>query len=193
MAQNDGAKDPEACDTIGTPKQASGLIAGIVCIPAGSPIPFGVMGKMVGYMVTWTTYGTWLQGDKRGYVQDGKVMPSDAGLKEANRKLQQSWFVRLTTQQKKVVEDVMLKEAERIGQQILALAVCSNHIHLVVGSGNQSIESTVSRYKNVSTCALKKTGLTKRIWTRGFDKRFCFSSEKLEQKIEYVRRHAKTG
>jgi len=73
------------------------------------------------------------------------------------------------------------------------LAVCSNHIHLVVGSGNESIKSTVSRYKNVSTCALKKMGLTKRIWTRGFDKRFCFTGEQLEQKIKYVRRHDKTG
>jgi REP element-mobilizing transposase RayT len=151
------------------------------------------MGKMVGYMVTWTTYGPWLQGDKRRYVRDGKTLPSDAGLEEANKKLQQSRLVRLTTKQKKVVEDTILKEAERIGQEILAMAVCSNHIHLVVSSGNESIESTVSRYKNVSTCALKKTGLTKRIWTRGFDKRFCFSGEQLEQKIKYVCRHDKTG
>jgi len=47
--------------------------------------------------------------------------------------------------------------------------------------------------ENVSTCALKKLGLTKRLWTRGFDKRFCFTDEQLEQKIKYVRRHDKTG
>ncbi len=151
------------------------------------------MGKLVGYMVTWTTYGTWLQGDKRGYVREGKILPSDKGLEEANKKLQQSGLVRLTTEQKKVVEDVMLKEAERIGQEILALAVYSNHVHLVVSKDDESIESTVSRYKNVSTCALKKMGLTKRIWTRGFDKRFCFSSEQLEQKIKYVRCHRQDG
>jgi len=151
------------------------------------------MGKMVGYMVTWTTYGTWLQGDKRGYVRDGKILPSDTGLEAANKKLQKSGLVRLTTEQKKVVKYAVLKEAERIGQEILALAVCSNHIHLVVGSGNESIESAVSRYKNVSTCALKKMGLIKTIWTRGFDKRFCFTHEQLEQKIKYVRRHDKTG
>jgi REP element-mobilizing transposase RayT len=153
----------------------------------------GFMGKMVGYMVTWTTYGTYLQGDKRGYVRDGRILSADTGLEEANKKLQKSGLVRLTAEQKKAVEDAVLKEAERIGQQILAMAVCSNHIHLVVGKGNESIESAVSRYKNVSTCALKKTGLTKRIWTRGFDKRFCFSGEQIEQKIKYVRRHDKTG
>jgi len=91
-----------------------------------------------------------------------------------------------------VVEDAVVKEAQRFGQEILALAVCSNHVHLVVSSGSESIENTVSRYKNVATIALKKTGLTKRIWTRGFDKRFCFTDEELTQKIEYVRRHNKT-
>jgi len=150
------------------------------------------MGKMVGYMVTWTTYGTWLQGDKRGYVRDGKIFPADTGLEEANKKLQKSGLVRLTPKQKRIVEEAVLKEAKRIGQKILALAVCSNHIHLVASKGKESIENAVSRYKNVSSSALKKTGLTKRIWTRGFDKRFCFSSEHLEQKIKYVRHHDKT-
>jgi REP element-mobilizing transposase RayT len=151
------------------------------------------MGKMVGYMITWTTYGTWLQGDKRRYVRDGKILPPNTDLEDANRKLQKFEVIRLTSVQKKVVEDTILKEAKRIGHQILALAVYSNHVHLVVGSTNESIESTVSRYKNVATCALKRTGLAKRIWTRGFDKRFCFSDEQLEQKIEYVRRHNNIG
>jgi len=25
-------------------------------------------------MVTWTTYGTWLEGEKKGYVKKGRVM-----------------------------------------------------------------------------------------------------------------------
>jgi hypothetical protein len=29
------------------------------------------MSKIIGYMVTWTTYGSWLPGDERGYVKDG--------------------------------------------------------------------------------------------------------------------------
>jgi REP element-mobilizing transposase RayT len=147
------------------------------------------MGKMVGYMVTWTTYGTWLQGDKRKYVKDGEILPADKELEEANKRQQKSETVRLTNEQKKVVKDVVLKEAQRIGQEILALSVFSNHVHVVVGSTNESIENTVSRYKNVATCALKKTGLTERIWTRGFNKKFCFSSEELEEKIAYVSHH----
>ena len=147
-----------------------------------------LMGKMVGYMATWSTYGTWLQGDRRKYVKDGRILPADKKLEEANKKQQKSEAIRLTNEQKKIVKEVILKKGQRIGQEILALGVFSNHVHIVIGSTNESIENTVSRYKNVATCALKKAGLTERIWTRGFNKRFCYSSEELSTKIEYVRR-----
>ncbi len=38
------------------------------------------MGKFIGYMVTWATYGSWLQGDKRGYVKNGKIFQKDDAL-----------------------------------------------------------------------------------------------------------------
>jgi hypothetical protein len=75
------------------------------------------MAKTVGYMVTWTTYGTWLQGDRR------------------------------------------------------------------------PIEETVRRYKNASTVALREKGLEGRVWTRGYDKRFCFDEASLEERIRYVQGH----
>ncbi len=144
------------------------------------------MDKMIGYMATWTTYGTWLQGNEKKYVKDGEILQADKELEEANKRQQKSKTIRLTYKQKKIVEEVILKEAQRINQEILAMGVFSNHIHIVVGSTNESIEDTVSRYKNIATCALKKTGLTERIWTRGFDKRFCYNDEEIQQKIAYV-------
>ena len=30
-----------------------------------------LLSAIVGIMVTWTTYGTWLPGDARGYVEKG--------------------------------------------------------------------------------------------------------------------------
>ena len=36
---------------------------------------------MIAYMVTWTTYGSWLQGDKRGYVKDGQILGGNYNLK----------------------------------------------------------------------------------------------------------------
>jgi len=42
------------------------------------------MGKLIGYMVTWTTYGSWLQGDKRGYVKNGEILLAEKILEKSN-------------------------------------------------------------------------------------------------------------
>ncbi len=33
--------------------------------------------RILGVMFTMTTYGTWLRGDSRGYVEDGVTYPAD--------------------------------------------------------------------------------------------------------------------
>ena len=142
-------------------------------------------------MVTWTTYGTWLQGDHRGYVKNGTVNPGDEVLKKANQKQQKRPAVTLTKKEKQVVRRVILKEAERIGHIITALIVCPRHLHMVTEPCSESIEKIVSRYKNVSMFALRKTGRPGRIWTRGFDKRFCFTKQDLGNRINYVKNHKK--
>ena len=140
-------------------------------------------------MITWTMHGTWLQGDKRGYVKDGKVLTANKGLESANKVSQKSETVRLGPKHKKIVENTILTESERIGQKIFALSVFSNHVHLVMGIEAESIESAVSRYKNVATRELKKSGLSGKMWTRGFNKIFCFTQQQLDAKIQYVRNH----
>ncbi len=37
---------------------------------------------MIGYMLTWTTYGSWLQGDERGWRKDGVAMAEKADEKQ---------------------------------------------------------------------------------------------------------------
>ena len=147
------------------------------------------MAKTVGYMVTWTTYGTWLQGDRRGYVRDGQVLGEDKALHDANRGRLAQRPVRLGKENKAVVERTILGKAQRIEQSILAIAVCSNHVHIVVGYDGRPIEETVRRYKNASTVALREKGLEGRVWTRGYDKRFCFDEASLEERIRYVQGH----
>ena len=46
------------------------------------------MGKIIGYMVTWTTYGTRLQGDKRGYVKGGEILQGNENIREICQRLQ---------------------------------------------------------------------------------------------------------
>ncbi len=140
-------------------------------------------------MLTWTTYGSWLQGDKRGFVRDGEILQGDETILELCRKLQKGPTVKFTKQEKSIVEAAILNEAERIGHKTEALAVCTNHIHLAARPCDKSIERIVSMYKSAATRELRCYGLTGKIWTKGFDKRFCFTQQDLYRKITYIQNH----
>lgn len=140
-------------------------------------------------MVTWTTYGTWLQGDRRGYVKNGKTLAQNNKLKSANQRQQKYPTVKLNSEEKQIVENAITEEARRINHKILAIVVCSNHVHVVAGVSGESIEQAVHRYKYSATLALRKSVSQGKIWSKGFDKRFCFTNEELENKVGYVRSH----
>ena len=144
--------------------------------------------KIIGYIITWTTYGSWLQGDKRGYVKNGTVLEGNKKLHSANQRQQKTLSVKLDSHQKRTVENAILKEAERVGQNVFAIAVCTNHVHLVAQAGCEPIGQFVRRYKVAATSVLRKE-FPDRIWTKGYDKRFCFSQEDLTKKIQYVNHH----
>lgn len=149
------------------------------------------MSQIIGYMLTWTTYGSWLPGDKRGYVKDGQTLPANPQILKASKKRQKSSTVKLNIKERKLVQKTIFEEAERIGHQILALTVRSNHVHLVLLPHSESIEDAVGRYKSITTRALWKHGRKGRIWTKGYDKRFCFSKTELAARIKYVQNHSR--
>jgi len=140
-------------------------------------------------MLTWTTYGSWLQGDERGYVKDGRVLGGDEELATLCGKFQKEETVKLRSDEKDIVRRAILDEAQRIGRTVEALAVCTNHIHLVLRYSLEPIGRTVSRFKNVAAAALRRHGRAGRVWTRGFDKRFCFDRDDLIRRIKYVNNH----
>ncbi len=43
------------------------------------------MQQICGIMVTMTTYGTWLRGDQRGWVDEGRILPAVPELESADR------------------------------------------------------------------------------------------------------------
>jgi len=147
------------------------------------------MGKIIGYMVTWTTYGTWLQGDKRGYVKDGKTLCKNDALLQSNLKRLKNPATRFEDEHKTIVRDAILEKAQEIHQQIYAIAVYSNHVHVVVELTNEPIEKVVSYYKNAARFALRAGGFDGKIWTKGCDKRFCFNRTELTNRINYVKNH----
>lgn len=75
----------------------------------------------------------------------------------------------LRDNEKDIVCRAIVNEAKRISFTIEALAVWSNHIHLVTQYFPEPIGQTVSRLKNVASSVLRKHGRAGRVWTRGFD------------------------
>lgn len=142
-------------------------------------------------MLTWTTYGTWLQGDRRGYVKNGKILPTERRLHKTNVAELSGSPVKLSLAQRRTVRSAILAEAEKLGQKILALAIGSNHVHVVVEYIPRPIGRVVSHYKNAARLALTKMGNTNRWWTKGYDKRYCFDKCSLQSRIAYVISHSK--
>jgi len=147
------------------------------------------MAKTLGYMVTWTTYGSWLQGDKRRYVKDGEILPSNENLAGANVRALTKEAVRLSFNQRRIVEEAIRQKAKQFSQRIYALSVCARHVHLVAEYTRKPIGIIVQRYKSCAVRALRKDGMQGRVWTTGFDKRYCFDGDTLQQKINYVNDH----
>jgi len=147
------------------------------------------MAKMIGFMVTWTTYGTWLQGDRRGYVKNGITLGANVQLEKSNEELLMHDKIKIPKSLRKTVENAILKEAEQIGQKVYAIAVCSNHVHIVVESTDERCGYSVGRFKRAAIKALREYGFTNKVWTKGFDKRYCYNQQELETKIKYVQRH----
>lgn len=140
-------------------------------------------------MITWTTYGSWLQGDKRGFVKKGEILPSNQSLANSNKRSLSQKPIKLSVAKQQIVQNAILEKAEQLNQIIYALSVSSNHIHIVAEYIPKPIGMVVRHYKNSVQAALRKVGLAGRIWTKGFDKRYCFDQKTLENRIYYVNSH----
>jgi len=147
------------------------------------------MGNTVGYMVTWTMYGTWLQGEEKGFAKDGTIRGGNVALRMDCRAKLKKPAVVLGDKEKAIVKDAILKAAGRFRQNIRAIAVCSNHVHIVCEYVDVPIGVVVGYYKNAGRKALRRLGYVGRVWTRGYDKRFCFDEKALKERIRYVEGH----
>ncbi|MBN1795444.1 MAG: transposase [Sedimentisphaerales bacterium] len=148
---------------------------------------------VIAYMLTWATYGTWLQGDRRGWVKKGAIYDVNPALENVNRQQMKFRAVMLTKEQRICAVRAINDEAIGLGQKIYALVVCDNHIHLVAQNINLPIGRVVSHYKHAIRLALQKEGFNGKLWTKGFDKRYCMNDNELAVKIAYIRGHMNTN
>jgi hypothetical protein len=145
------------------------------------------MGNTLATMLTMTTYGTWLRGDRRGWVEDGIIFPPDPDLESADRaRMKHSVYLFPRERLLDVGNCIGTSLVQRLQLQIFALHVGTWHVHIVIGP-------TIHHVGEVTKCAkdAARYGLRpgRPIWTERFDKRFCFDTRTVLNRIHYVERH----
>src|SRR5438132_13645292 len=86
------------------------------------------------YHLTWTTYGTWLQGDERGWVKKGTagIQDPEPGRQERCYQLLKTSPTTLNQQQRLLIQVTIEAHCDHRKWKLHAVNVRSNHIHVVV-------------------------------------------------------------
>ena len=145
------------------------------------------MGRTLGIMFTATTYGTWLRGDQRGWVDEGRVLPADPQLQHADRRrMKHPPYTFPTDRLTDVGEAIVRALIDRMGITVLAATVQTWHAHVVTGATSHDMSAVVKCFKDAARYQLRPG---RPIWADGYDKRFCFHAESLHGRVGYVERH----
>jgi hypothetical protein len=138
-------------------------------------------------MLTMTTYGTWLRGDKRGYVEHGKILPPDPDLESEDRiRMKHPVYVFPRDRLLEVGAFIGNSLTTRLQVPIHALHVGTWHAHIVVGATQHNIAAIAKCAKDAARYGLRPN---RPIWTEGYDKRYCFDERSVLARIGYVQRH----
>jgi REP element-mobilizing transposase RayT len=147
------------------------------------------------YLITWTTYGTWLHGDERGsFDHSGNYVPPDAARREAAAALLVEDPVYLTPEQRAVIDAVLVEACARLGWELHARNVRTNHVHAVVSAGAAG-NQVRSRLKGLASLRLsEQAGLlpvmdkdgAKKWWTEKGNIVEIWDQRHLDAAVRYV-------
>jgi REP element-mobilizing transposase RayT len=155
--------------------------------------------------ITWSTYGTWLPGDRRGHVSNvllpgggfapkqntfgTPVLPGDPYTQERARALQQHKTVWLTCEQALIVAHALVEAARTRSWRILRAAIMSNHMHVVITdcpADGPADGPAVRRILKGNSDAKLRANESRRWWTAGGSDRRKFGAAAVEAAITYV-------
>lgn len=145
--------------------------------------------EFVAYFITWTTYGTWLPGDARGWrKRHAGEQTSQPLLEKWCRGRMTGETVLLSQHQRCQVANACHSHAKVRGWVLHAINARSNHVHLVV-SANNAPEIVRDEFKANATRVLRQDAsalVYQRVWTRGGNCEVINGENDLEQVVQYV-------
>jgi len=147
------------------------------------------MTDVITWLITWTTYGTWLPGDSRGWRrrQSGSQLPEPL-LEQWCRKQMAGEAVLLKPHDRDTVEDACREHCKVRGWHLFAVNARTNHVHVVVAADpkpgkirNQLKANCTGRLRTQENpLNVAKT------WTRGGDCEILEDDTQIEAAVLYV-------
>lgn len=141
------------------------------------------------FFITWPTYGTWLPGDQRGWVEyhHGWRLPSSDLEKLCKTKMTESQCL-LSVAEREIVVAQVSETCDYRGWQLFAVDCRSNHAHIVIGVSDTNPKKIRIDIKAWCTRRLKeKSNPNRRNWwaERG-SIRWIWNRQSLVKVVEYV-------
>ncbi len=147
------------------------------------------MDDPIGFLLTWVTYGTWLPGDSRGWVEyrHGWQLPDPMLETEATARMTED-ACRLSEEQRGAVEKQISQTCRHRGWHLHAVNCRSNHVHIVVSAGDKRPKKIRTDLKAWATRCLKRQFDTEREnwWAERGSIRFLYDEDSLQAAVVYV-------
>ena len=147
------------------------------------------MDDTIAILITWTTYGTWMPGDLRGWRKRkcGNQLPRPL-LAERCRKKMKGEAVLLEQHDRETVERACREHCHHRGWQLYAVNARTNHVHVVLAAVDALPQKVRDQLKANCTGALRRQDqplVVERTWTRGGDCEILDLEDDIESAIIY--------
>ena len=150
------------------------------------------------YFLTWTTYGTWLPGDGREWVDTSDtstatpIKPPDPRREQHARLRMRAQPVVLSERQRDLVEKTIHEVVQHRGWHLAGVNVRTNHVHVVICCPNVTPERVMSQLKAWAARRLNEDPqgaglqLPPKWWTRHGSTRYLNTEEAVDAAVRYV-------
>ena len=115
------------------------------------------MSDPLAFFLTWTTYGSWLPGDERGWTEKpGRMREPDPTRQATARSKMTEDELTLNVEQREIVERTIADHCRIRGWQLHAVACRTQHVHVVVTALSRNPEEVMDQFKAWCTRRLKE-------------------------------------
>ena len=150
--------------------------------------PFNT-GEPLAYFLTWTTYGTWLPGDDRGWNrkrEPDRQRPNALFVEMAESRMTER-ELRLSISDREMVEATIRKHCEIRRWTLHAVNVRTNHVHVVVTASGYAPETVYEQFKAWCTRRLKVVHTQREnFWAERASRRWINHEDELATDVIYV-------